>query len=68
MICMLKIALTHVALLVLFVGCMATAQRPGSEVFYFLAGVLCLPMFGSLIELFKVINQLIKEYAINEKG
>lgn len=55
-----KVALTHLALLVLLGGCMATAQRAGSEVFYFLAGVICMPVIGTFFEVFKVIKQRIE--------
>ena len=57
---MASIVLMHLALLVIFIGCIATAQRPGFEVFYFLAGVLCMPVFDSLRDLLKAIKQSIR--------
>lgn len=53
-------ALIHVALLLLMVGCMAVARKPGMEAFYFFAGMLCVPVFGSLLELFNAASQRIK--------
>ena len=57
---MASIVLMHLALLVIFIGCIATAQRPGFEVFYFLAGVLCMPVFDSLRDLLKAIKQSVR--------
>lgn len=52
-----KLALIHAALVVLMAGCMFAAQRPEMEVFYFLAGMLCMPVFGSMRDLFCAITQ-----------
>lgn len=55
-----KQALIHAALLLLMVGCMAVARMPGMEAFYFLAGMLCMPVFGSMRDLFCAISQRIR--------
>lgn len=54
-----KLAFVHAALLVLMVGCMAAAHKPGMEAFYFLAGMLCMSVFASMRDLFFAIRQRI---------
>ena len=55
-----KQILIHVALLLMMVGCMAIARNPGMEVLYFLAGILCMPVFGSMRDVFCAISQWIR--------
>lgn len=55
-----KNALIHAALLLLMIGCMTLAHKPEMEVFYFLAGVLCVPVSGSLCDLFGAVVRHIK--------
>lgn len=56
-----KLILIHAALLLMMVGCMVVARNPGMEVFYFLAGILCMPVFGSMRDLFFTISQRIRK-------
>ena len=55
-----KQALIHAALVLLMAGCMAVARKPSMELFYFLAGMLCMPVFGSMSNLFRAISQRIR--------
>lgn len=55
-----KQALMHATLLLLMVVCMAVARKPGMEPFYFFAGMLCLPVLGSMRDLFFTLIQRIR--------
>lgn len=48
-------ALIHAAFLLLMLGSMAVARKPGMEVFYFVSGMVCMPLFGSLRDLFSTV-------------
>ena len=55
-----KQVLVHAALLLMMVGCMTVARKPGLELFYFLVGILFMPVFGSMRDLFCTISQRIR--------
>lgn len=56
-----KHILIHAVLLLMMVACMAGARNPGMEVLYFLAGMLCIPVFGSMCDMFCAISQRIRK-------
>lgn len=55
-----ELTLMHLAFLALFAGCLASAQHFELPAFYFLEGLLCVPVFGTLFELYKAIRLHIK--------
>lgn len=53
-------SLIHLGILVLIGECLMLASKPRMEPFYFLAGVLCIPVFGTLRGVSRAVNLHIK--------